>query len=69
MIRPAANAFKMMEEAQKNNWLTTGLIYIDESKPSLLDLYNLADTPLNRLTQNEMRPARETIDRINAMMF
>jgi 2-oxoglutarate/2-oxoacid ferredoxin oxidoreductase subunit beta len=64
-----ANAFSMMEEAQKNNWLTTGLIYIDESKPSLLDLYNLTDIPLNRLTQNEMRPARETIDRINAMMF
>ncbi len=64
-----ANAFQMMEEAQKNHWLTTGLIYIDESKPSLLDIYNLVEKPMNRLPQEDLRPARATLDRINAMMF
>ncbi len=64
-----ANAFQMLENAQQNNWLVTGLLYIDESKPTLTETYNLVDTPLNRLTDTDLRPARETIGRINAMMF
>jgi 2-oxoglutarate ferredoxin oxidoreductase subunit beta len=64
-----AGAFQMLEEAQGNNWLVTGLIYIDTSKPTLIDMYNLVDTPLNRLTELDLRPARATIEKINAMMF
>jgi 2-oxoglutarate ferredoxin oxidoreductase subunit beta len=64
-----ANAFQMLESAQMNNWLVTGLLYIDESKPSLTEGFNLVDTPLNRLVSSDLRPARATIDRINAMMF
>jgi 2-oxoglutarate/2-oxoacid ferredoxin oxidoreductase subunit beta len=64
-----ANAFQTLEEAQKNDWLLTGLIYIDTSKPTLTDIYNLVDTPLNRLAEADLRPARQTIDKINAMMF
>jgi 2-oxoglutarate ferredoxin oxidoreductase subunit beta len=64
-----ANAFQMLESAQLNNWLVTGLLYIDESKPTLTETFNLVDKPLNRLTDLDLRPARETIDRINAMMF
>ena len=64
-----ANAFKMLEEAQQNDWLVTGLIHIDEKKPVLTDIYNLVDEPLNRLTATELRPAPDTINRINAMMF
>lgn len=64
-----ANAFQMLEEAQKKDWLVTGLIYIDEKKPILTDNYNLMDVPLNRLTPAELRPAPGTIDKINTMMF
>ncbi len=64
-----ANAYQMLEKAQKNEWLVTGLIYIDTQKPALTDMYNLVDTPLNRLEEKDIRPARETIDKINAMMF
>jgi len=64
-----ANAYQILENAQKNNWLVTGLIYIDTHKPALTDIYNLVDTPLNRLEEKDIRPARETIDKINAMMF
>jgi 2-oxoglutarate ferredoxin oxidoreductase subunit beta len=64
-----ANAFQMLESAQMNNWLVTGLLYIDESKPSLVEAYNLVDTPLNRLADSDLRPAPGTIDKINAMMF
>ena len=59
----------MLENAQKSNWLVTGLIYIDPQKPALTDMYNLVDKPLNRLEENDLRPGRKTIDKINAMMF
>lgn len=61
-------ALRMMEEAQRENWLTTGLIYVDTSRPALTDLYNLPDTPLNRLTEADLRPGRESLDKINAEM-
>lgn len=62
-------ALQMLEEAERNNILVTGLVYIDTTRPTLLDTLNLVDTPLNRLTDADLRPARETIDRINAAMF
>jgi 2-oxoglutarate ferredoxin oxidoreductase subunit beta len=64
-----ANAFQTLEEAQKHDWMITGLIYIDTSKPTLTDIYNLVDEPLNRLTEKDLRPASQTIEKINAMMF
>jgi 2-oxoglutarate ferredoxin oxidoreductase subunit beta len=64
-----ANAFQMLEHAQLNDWLVTGLLYIDESKPSLTETFNLVESPLNRLKDANLRPARESIDKINAMMF
>lgn len=62
-------ALRMMEESQRNNWLVTGLIYIETENPSLPDLYNLPETPLNRLTEKDLRPARETLDQINLTML
>jgi 2-oxoglutarate ferredoxin oxidoreductase subunit beta len=64
-----ANAFQMLEKAQLNNWLITGLLYIDESKPSLTETFNLVETPLNRLSDPDLRPARDTIDKVNSLMF
>jgi 2-oxoglutarate/2-oxoacid ferredoxin oxidoreductase subunit beta len=64
-----ANAFQILEEAQHKDWLITGLIYINTSKPTLTDIYDLVDTPLNRLAETDLRPARQTIEKINAMMF
>jgi len=62
-------ALRALEEAQRNNWLLTGLIYVDPEKPALTDIYNLVDTPLNRLTEVDLRPAPETINKVNALMF
>ncbi|SRR5581483_7725348 len=62
-------ALRVMEEAQRNNWLVTGLLYVDTSKPSLLETYNLVDTPLNRLTQADLRPAPDMMEKVNALMF
>jgi len=59
-------ALRMMEEAQRNNWMVTGLIYVETGRPALTDLYNLPETPLNRLTESDLRPARESLDKLNA---
>jgi 2-oxoglutarate ferredoxin oxidoreductase subunit beta len=62
-------ALHVMEEAQQNDWLITGLLYLDDTKPNLTEMYNLVDTPLNRLTEAELRPERAMIDKVNALMF
>jgi 2-oxoglutarate ferredoxin oxidoreductase subunit beta len=62
-------AIRILAEAQANNWLATGLIYIETDKPSLTDIHNLVDTPLNRLGEADLRPAPEMIEKVNALMF
>ena len=64
-----SRAINLLEEANSNNWLITGLIYIDTQQPSLFDYYNLPETGLNRLETERMRPAPETIHEVNALMF
>ncbi|MBI5825052.1 MAG: 2-oxoacid:ferredoxin oxidoreductase subunit beta [Chloroflexi bacterium] len=62
-------ALRVMEEAQRNNWLVTGILYVNTTKPNLTSIYNLVDTPLNRLTEVDLRPERAMIDKINSLMF
>jgi 2-oxoglutarate/2-oxoacid ferredoxin oxidoreductase subunit beta len=62
-------AMRVLAEAQANNWLATGLIYIATDRPSLTETYNLVETPLNRLQETDLRPAPEMIQKINDLMF
>jgi 2-oxoglutarate ferredoxin oxidoreductase subunit beta len=62
-------ALMTLEEAYRNHWLTTGLIYVDTDQPTLAEIHNLPDEPLNRLTEDRLRPGPETIKSVNAMMF
>ncbi len=64
-----AESIRVLEEANSCNCLLTGLLYVDPSKPALIELYNLVDEPLNRLKEKELRPAPSTIDTVNGMMF
>lgn len=64
-----SRAITLLEEANRKNWLITGLIYIDTDQPSLFDFYNLTTSPLNRLVESQMRPPPETIRKVNDMMF
>ena len=63
------DAMRILEEAQRENWLVTGLIFVETDKPSLTDTYNLVDTPLNRLTEADLRPAPEMMEKVNELMF
>ncbi|MCF6277360.1 MAG: 2-oxoacid:ferredoxin oxidoreductase subunit beta [Anaerolineales bacterium] len=62
-------AVQILEESKADNLLLTGLIYIDPERPSLMDILNLSETPLNRLKAEDLRPAPETMQEINAAMF
>jgi 2-oxoglutarate ferredoxin oxidoreductase subunit beta len=62
-------ALKMLEEAQRENWLVTGLIYVEPQKPAFTESFNLVNTPLNRLAEADLRPAPETMAQVNAWMF
>jgi len=62
-------ALRMLEEAQENNWLVTGLIYVDPEAPTMYDMYNMPDMPLNRMTEAQLRPPADTLEKINALMF
>jgi 2-oxoglutarate ferredoxin oxidoreductase subunit beta len=64
-----AAAYRILEEAQRNNWLITGLLYLDTSKPTLTETHNLVDAPLNRLTDADLRPAPEVMSKVNDLMF
>jgi 2-oxoglutarate ferredoxin oxidoreductase subunit beta len=62
-------ALHMLEDAQENNWLVTGLIFVDPEAPTMFDWYNMPDMPLNRMTEKQLRPAPETLQKINSLMF
>lgn len=58
------DAYRVIEEAERNHWLLTGIFYIEPETQTLFDNHNLVDTPLNRLTPEVLRPAPETLDRL-----
>jgi 2-oxoglutarate ferredoxin oxidoreductase subunit beta len=62
-------AIRVLAEAQQNDWLATGLIYIETDKPSLRDTHNLVETALNRLGEEDLRPAPAMLEKLNALMF
>ena len=62
-------ALRILAEAEANNWLATGLIYIETDKPSLIETYKLVETPLNRLQEVDLRPGVEMMKKINDLMF
>jgi len=62
-------ALKMLEEAEKNRWLLTGLIYVDPDQPTLYDYLDLTDEPLNRMSADRLRPSPETLQQLNQSML
>lgn len=63
------HALRVLEDADRENYMVTGLIYVDTDAPTIFDLFNLPAQPLNRMKEHQLRPPRETIDKVNAMMF
>ncbi len=58
-------ALKMLEEAEANNWLVTGLIYVSPNEPTIFDMYDMPDMPLNRMKNAQLRPSQKSLDDLN----
>jgi len=62
-------AYRLLSEASDENYLLTGLIYLNPDQPTFADIYDLPeDRPLNRLPEERLRPKPETIHMINDLM-
>lgn len=64
-----SQAISLIEEAQAKQEFVTGLLYINEARQTMPELYNLPQVPLSHLTDEQLRPPKEALDKImNGMM-
>jgi len=62
-------AMKILEQAEQNHWLVTGLIYVNPDQPSLYDYLDLTEEPMNRMPAESLRPDPKTLEEINRNML
>ena len=56
------SALKLLEDSYGRGVLVTGLVYINEETPPLDETENLVDLPLTQLSDDALRPSKETLD-------
>ena len=59
-------AIELMEQSRLKNEFVTGLIYINENRPTLQQTMQLIDTPLAYQDDAQLRPSREAFARVMA---
>jgi 2-oxoglutarate ferredoxin oxidoreductase subunit beta len=59
-------AMALLERAKQEHQFITGLIYVDETRPSLPEQLHLIDTPLAHLSEVQARPSREALAKVMA---
>jgi len=64
----AVAALTALHEAESSQKHVTGLLYFDNTKPSLAEDMGIVDTPLVDVPNEVLRPSRETLDKINAAL-
>ena len=57
-------AMELLEQAREKQELITGLLYINQERPTLPDLLRLTATPLSQLPEERMRPSREAFTKL-----
>ncbi|HEX6817113.1 MAG TPA: 2-oxoacid:ferredoxin oxidoreductase subunit beta [Ktedonobacterales bacterium] len=62
-------AMRLLEDAHQKQEFITGLIYVNEQRPSLPELERLPETPLVHLPENQVRPSRESLDALMRKMM
>jgi 2-oxoglutarate/2-oxoacid ferredoxin oxidoreductase subunit beta len=58
------SALKLLEDARRSGELVTGLVYLNESRQTLLDTEHVHDTALALLPESLTRPSRESLDKV-----
>lgn len=62
--RARAAAVSRLMRAQENEEFITGLVYYDPERPSLAETSDLVATPLARLSEAQLRPPAEALDKL-----
>jgi 2-oxoglutarate ferredoxin oxidoreductase subunit beta len=57
-------AVQTLHEASADEHVVTGLLYLDTSRPTFLDLLNLVDEPLATLPEARVRPSKEALEAV-----
>jgi 2-oxoglutarate ferredoxin oxidoreductase subunit beta len=55
-------ALAILEEAAKKGEVLTGVLYLDTTKPTFIDLLNMTDQQVATLPQSKVRPSRAALD-------
>ncbi len=58
------NAVRTLHEAEKSGHVLTGILYLNPSGKTLIDLLNIVDEPLATLPESRTRPPKEALDQI-----
>jgi 2-oxoglutarate ferredoxin oxidoreductase subunit beta len=59
-------AMRLLEQAKLDRQFITGLIYIDQNRPTLPEQMRLVRTPLAHLQEDQIRPSREALAKVMA---
>lgn len=57
-------AVLLMEESLSNQEMITGLIYVDEKRPTLLETSRIVNMPLAHLQEDILRPSPEALEKV-----
>ncbi len=57
-------AIQTLHEAGESGHIVTGLLYVDTTRPTLIDLLNLVDEPLATLPESRVRPSPAALDEV-----
>jgi 2-oxoglutarate ferredoxin oxidoreductase subunit beta len=55
------SALGLIERARSRDEFITGLLYIDEGRPTLAEALNISATPLAALADSQLRPPPEAL--------
>lgn len=62
-------ALHRLQWAQEKQEFITGLIYYNDSRPTLTEVNNVVDTPLAQLTSGQIRPSPESLANLMAELM
>jgi 2-oxoglutarate ferredoxin oxidoreductase subunit beta len=57
-------ALQALEESEAKGEVLTGVLYLNTSKPTFLDLLNMTDEPVATLPESKVRPAKSVLDSV-----
>ena len=63
-VTDRGSALRLLSESEEKGEFLTGLIYLDPSRPNVIDMQRMSDTPLSLLPDDALRPSRETLETI-----